>query len=239
VRSEVRHRLKEDRFAVATGEAVHWTVEHRQKLVVAGVVAGVVLAVLLGGFYFYQYRTQQASAELGQAIRTSEAFIRPANTPPDPNLQQESYASIKDRARAAEKKFQDVADRYGYTNPGQMARYFVGVMRLQEGNTAGAEQQLKEVANSRNRELASLAKMALAGLYASSNRTKQAIDLYNEVISNPTNLVSKTDAQLQLAAFYEQTQPQEALKVYQQIQASDPTGAAGEMAMNKIAEIKK
>ena len=62
---------------------------------------------------------------------------------------------------------------------------------------------MKEVASTRNSDLAGLAKVALAAFYGNNNRAKEAADVYKELIDKPTTTVSKVMAQMQLAAMYE------------------------------------
>ena len=54
MRAETRHQLKEDRFSRATfqaaAETVHWTVEHKSKLTLAGIVIVAAAAIGVGGW---------------------------------------------------------------------------------------------------------------------------------------------------------------------------------------------
>ena len=78
-------------------------------------------------------------------------------------------------------------------------------------DNAAAERNFKEVVSAGNREVASVAKSALASLYGQTNRTKEAVALYQELINKPTASVSKVTAQLQLAELYQSSnQPLEA-----------------------------
>ena len=74
MRAETRHRLKEDRFSRATigaAEAtVHWTEEHKSKLIIGGLILAVVLAAAFGGWYYLNQQDQKASVLLNQAVRT-------------------------------------------------------------------------------------------------------------------------------------------------------------------------
>ena len=72
---------------------------------------------------------------------------------------------------------------------------------IASGDNAGAEQNFKDVASKGNRDLSALAKLALASLYGQTNRTKDAVAIYQELINKPTASVSKVTAQLQLANF--------------------------------------
>lgn len=237
MRSEVRHQLKRDKFAATATGTVAWAMEHRINLIGGAIVAAIIIALVLGGWYYTQHKEDLASAQLSSAIQTLEAPLRPATTPADPNL--ESYTSSVERAQAAEKKFQAVADQYKHTDSSKMARYFMGVTEMQAGSNSAAEKQLKDVVAMNNDELSPLAKLALASLYKSTNRDPQAIAFYKELIDHPTRAVPKTAAQFEMAKFYQDKQPQEAMKIYQQIQKEDPTGAAGEIAQAKMAGLRQ
>lgn len=237
MRSEVRHQLKEDRFAATVEGTYSWAVAHRINLVGGAVVAGVIIAAVLGGYFYTQNREEKASLEMGKAMRTLQATILPPGLPPQPGMD-ESYTSAKARAQAAEKKFQDVAEHYRHTDSGKMAAYLAAVTRLQSGDTAGAEPQLKTLADGRDKDIAALAKMSLASIYLSTSRDAQAIAIYEELRKNPTATVSQLEAEMQLAQALEAKQPQQARQIYQEIQKQDPTSPAAQMAMAKLAALK-
>src|SRR5271168_3450464 len=120
-----------------------------------------------------------------------------------------------------------------------MARYFLGVTSATAGDNAAAENHFKAVISTGSKELASVAKLALAALYGNTNRTKDAVALYQELINKPTVSVSKVTAQLQLAELYKTSnQPLDAKRLYEQIKKDNPTTEAGQMATQKLAELK-
>jgi predicted negative regulator of RcsB-dependent stress response len=229
--------LKEDKFAEAAKGTYAWA-GHHQKLVTLG--SSVLLAVValgIGGWGFLQWREQKASFDLGSALRTYQRPLRPAGTPPNPDFP--SFASAAERAQTARAEFQAVADHYSYTRSGRMARYYVGLTAMESGDTSTAERELKAVADSRNKDLAPLGKFALASLYRSQKRDAEAIPLYRQLIDNPSASVPKTMAQLELASLYEEKQPAEAGKLYQQVRIENPTGAAGEIAASRLEQLGK
>jgi predicted negative regulator of RcsB-dependent stress response len=231
-----RHELKKDKFAETAAGAMHWTVEHRSRLI-NGSIAVVILIALVGGGWWYMYhREQMATDALGHAMITYNAPIRPAGVPADPQFT--SFSSFSERAQAAKAEFAKVADQYGSTRSGQYAKYFAALADADTGNTSGAEQGLKSVAESRNDEISSLGKFALANLYRGSGREGDAIKLLKELADHPTTSVPKTTAQFKLAETYEQKQPDEARKIYEQIAKEDPKGSAGEMATAKRQALK-
>jgi TolA-binding protein len=241
VRAETRHQLKQDRFSKATIHAaeqtVHWTVEHQSKLLIAGIVVAVVALVGFGGWYYMNSQDEKASIELGSATRVLEQQVRPAGVPAQPGFP--SFASVQERATEARKQFQGVVDKYPHTRTADMARYFVGLTSSQLGDNAAAERSLQEVAKSSNKDLASLGKFALASVFRAENKDAQAIDLYKQVIDKPTSTVSKITAQLELANFYESRQkPDEARRIYDQIQKESPATEAASLAQQRAAKLK-
>lgn len=241
MRAETRHQLKQDRFSRATLEAaektVHWTVEHRSKLIVAGALAAVILIAGLGGWYYLTQQDQKASLELNQALRTLNAPLRTVGEPAEPDVP--SFTSAKDRSTQARKQFQAIVDKYPHTRSSEFARYFLGRISSDLGDNATAESELRPVASSRDADLAALAKFALAAVYRNTNRNQEAIDLYNQLMNKPTETVGKSMAELELAATYQASQqPEEAKRIYQQIQKESPATPAAQIASVKLAELK-
>jgi tetratricopeptide (TPR) repeat protein len=95
------------------------------------------------------------------------------------------------------------------------------------------------VASSGGKEVASIANLALADLYGNTNRVKDAEAIYQELINKPTTAVSKVTAQLQLADLYQNNnRPLDAKRLYEQIKKDNPGNEAGQMATQKLAELK-
>ena len=209
MRSSTRHQLKTDDFRETTVTTLNWAVENQPKLIAASVVAAIILAVVIGGYAYVNYRNQQARGTLGSAIDKYNAPIRPAGQPAVPG--ELSYASAADRAKAANAEFTEVANKYSFTESGRIARYFEGITLRDMGDTAGAEKQLSQVASSWDKSMAGLAKLALAGLYADTNQTAKAIDMYKQLIDHPASSVGKWTPQFELADLYTaNNQPQDA-----------------------------
>jgi TolA-binding protein len=241
VRAQTRHQLKQDAFSRVTieaaGKTAHWTVEHRTTLVGAGIVVAVVLAVGLGGWYYLSVQDEKASMELNQAVRTTDTPLRPAGAPEQPDFP--TFTSAKERTEAARKQLQAIVDKYPHTRTADMAQYLLGVTAADLSDNPTAERNFKAVAAVGNRDLASVAKFALASLYGQTHRTKEAVALYQELINKPTTSVSKVTAQLQLAELYKNSnQPLEAKRIYEQVKKENPGNEAGQLATQKLAELK-
>ena len=241
MRAETRHQLKQDAFSrVTIGAAektAHWTVEHRSTLTIAVVAAVVILAAVIGGWFYLNAQDEKASLDLSQAVRTMDTQLRAPGTPEQPDMP--TFTSGKERAEAAQKKFQAIVDKYPHTRTADMAHYFLGVTAATLADNASAERNFKEVISAGNREVSSVAKSALASLYGQTNRTKEAVALYQELINKPTASVSKVAAQLQLAELYQNSnQPLDAKRTYEQIKKENPGVEAGQLATQKLSELK-
>jgi hypothetical protein len=227
-----RKQLKEDRFVESAQSAAEWATAH-QRMLIWSISSAIVIGLLIWGFISWRGRQiEQANIALGAAMRTYNAPLRPAGAPAsDKNA---GFASNLERAKAAEKEFQTAADKYSLTKAGKIARYMEGVAAMDAGDK-DAEQKLKSAADSSDREVASLAKMALANYYRNNNRQSDAVRVYKEVADHPTDTVSKAEAQLQLAGLYETTDPQQASALYHEILKEDPTGPAAQAATARLS----
>jgi len=237
VRAYTRHQLKEDKLADAAKGTVDWAGHHRKLVSVASTALLAAAALGIGGWALLQWQEQKASFDLGGALRTYQRQLRPVGTPESPDFP--SFASAAERAKTARAEFQKVADQYSYTRSGKMARYYVALSAMDGGDTATAERELKAIADSGNKDLAPLGKLALASLYRAQKRDADAIQLYRQLIDNPSDSVPKATAQLQLASLYEEKQPAEAGKLYEQIRIENPTGVAGQIAAARMSRLGK
>ena len=241
MRAETRRQLKQDAFSRVTIEAAektaHWTVEHRSTLTISTIVVAVALALGIGGWYYLSTQDEKASLELSKAVRTMETPLRPAGAPEQPDFP--SFTSEKERTEAAKKLFQSIVDQYPHTRTADMAHYFLGVTAAELSDNNTAERDFKEVASSGNKDVSAVAKFALASLYGQTNRVKEAIPLYQELINKPTTSVSKVTAQLQLADLYQNSnQPLDAKRIYEQVKKENPSSEAGQLASQKLTQLK-
>ena len=242
MRAQTRHQMKQDRFSKVTLEAAenaaHWSEEHKTKLAVIVIAVAVIAAIAFGGWYYVNTQDEKASAGFSTAVRTFETPVRPVGMPAQPGV--DSFASTQERNTAARKQFQTIIDQYPHTHTADLARYFVGLIASQLGDNVVAERSLQGAAGSSNGDLAALGKFALASIYRGENKDAQAVDLYKQLIAKPTMVVSKPTAQLELAAFYEsRKKPDEAKKIYDQVEKENPTTEAASLAQRRAAALKQ
>lgn len=236
MRAETRRQLKQDRFATTIAQDVAWANEHRKQLIVAAVIVAALVAAGVALWYWNSQRDITAGVKLGEAQTVYRAPIVAAGTPSTPD--NPSFTSAADRAKAALKLFAAIADQYGSTTSGKIARYYMGLCYRDMGDFGNAETALKKVADSGDKDLSALAKYALAELYVSQNKINEAAGAFNDLAAHPATTVSRTTALLQLAQVYEdRKQLDQARNTYQQIVKDDAKSQAGAYAQQKVNDI--
>ena len=231
--TQTRRALKQDRFVEATASGLGWLQVHRTNAIRIAVAAVVAIALVVTGVLVYNSRSSSARIVFGQAMDIYNSPLLQPGQPPTPG--EPSYKTAAERAKAANPLFADVAKRYGWLKVGANAEYFAGLTYIDMGQMGPAEAALQKAAGSHDSNLAALAKMALAGLYRQTGRAGQAVDLYQQIIKNPTTTVPASAAKLELAGLYETTNPAQAKKLYAEIKDQDKLTAAGQIAAQKLA----
>ena len=233
-----RQLKKQDQFVALTTSSVHWAEEHRQKTILAGIIAVVAILAIVGGYTLYQSRSAAAETQFGAAMEIYQTPLANSAQPVPPGMK--TFPAAKDRAAAAGTLFQQVADHYGFTNSGKLAEYFVGLTALDQGQNGPAEAALEKVSKSWDGDLAALGKSALAQLYQQNGQDAKAVDLYNQLIKGHAVTVPPSLAQLQLAELYQaEGKTEQARQLYAILKDKDKNskgkpGAAAEIATQKL-----
>ncbi len=230
---QTKQALKHDQFVDTTAHGLEWASEHRRSIIVSSSIVVALILVVVSGYIFYQHRAEQASIAFGEAMQAYQTPLAQPGQQVPPGVK--TFASVADRAKAANGLFVAVSDKYGMTPSGKLSRYFAGLTFMEEGQNASAESTLKELASGWNHDLGALAKLSLAQLYRQTGRDAQAIEIYNELTAKPATTVPTGLAQLQLAELYEnQGKPDAAKKIYAQLKDKDAKGPAGQLAAQKL-----
>jgi predicted negative regulator of RcsB-dependent stress response len=233
-----RQLKKQDQFITFTEQGIHWADQNRRMAILVGVIAVAVTLLLVGGYSYYQSRSDAATTAFGEAMQTYQLPINDGSQPLPPGTK--SFPDAKARAAAANAQFVAVANRYGLTEDGKLARYFSGVTYIEEGNYGAAETALKMVAGSWNGEVAALGKQALAGVYEQTGRNAQAEQLLEEIGKGHATTVPPYLAQVELGELYQsEGKMAEAKRVWAQVQDKDKDakgnpGPAAEIAKEKL-----
>ena len=229
--TQTRHALKKDSFAQATATSVSWLSGHRSGVVRWIVSVAVVVVLGVAALVFWSVRSSAANTALGAALDVYSAPLAQPGVPVEKGV----YSTSGERSKAANQQFVAVASQYGWLSEGVKAHYFSGVTYAELGQNASAESELKIAADSWDRNVANLAKLALAGLYHQTARDPQAIDLYTSLAAKPSETVTVGVAKLNLADLYASAGKQDqARKLWAEVKDADKEGAAGSIAAQKL-----
>jgi tetratricopeptide (TPR) repeat protein len=234
VDQQTKAALKQnDRFVTTTEHGIEWASANRKSVyVTAGLLLLVIVLLVLAGV-FYNKRSDAASVAFGAAM---QAYQTPLAAPGQQiPAGVKTFATVADRAKAANDLFMACANQYSMVPDGKVCHYFGGLTYMEQGQNGPAEDALKQVASGWNSDLGALAKLSLAQLYRQTGKDGQAIEIYNQLAAKPTTTVPAGLAKLQLAELYTtEGKPDQAKQIYAQLKDKDAKGAAGMIAAQKL-----
>jgi len=212
-----RQELKHDEFVDTVDAALLWLEDNWRGLLVT-VLAVVLVGGSAGGYFWYsRQQEERASAALTAALITFQAPVQ-AGLPQLPGEGPEKvFTSEQAKFEAAKKEFEAIRTRFPRARSGQLAAYYVAICQNLLGDTDAARATLEEVSRSRDPNVASQAKLTLAGHYQKLGRLPDAEKLYRELADTPTVLVPRATALLELAALKAASDPAEARRLYDEI----------------------
>ena len=97
MKTETRHALKQDKFALAAQGGVSWVTEHRSGVLRWVITGVVVLVVIVAALVIWNVRSSAAENALGAALDTYSAPLNQPGTPAQPG----AYNTAAERAKAA------------------------------------------------------------------------------------------------------------------------------------------
>lgn len=231
--NQTRHKLKNDKFVAATSHGLHWAGENRNSVITTSIILLAAILLAVGSVAVYNHRSDDAANQFSSGMLVYSAPIAAAGEPVPAGTQ--TFASAAERAKAANAIFSATADKYGMTTAGRNASYFAGLTEIEMGQTASAESRFTKLAGGMDKDVASLAKVALASLYHQTGRDQEAVNEYKQIIDKPTDVETAGMAQLQLGTLYESmNRPDDAKKIYAQLKDKDPKSVAGEAAAQRL-----
>jgi predicted negative regulator of RcsB-dependent stress response len=218
-RHELKEQLQHDAFTDNVSGVLSYASSHQEKLTRWAIILGAVLILTGIVFWYSSFRREQRRDELQKAFAVYEAPVGATAAAAG-----RSFPTQDEKNKSSLKAFSEVAAKFKGDEEGLIARYYVGTLKAQMGDSKGAEGELKAVA-SEGKQCAALAKIALAQLLSGQNRQNEAQSLLREVVNKPTDLISKEQAQLLLAQSLESTNPAEAKKLLQSLRAPNQSPA--------------
>ena len=224
-----RKELKTDKFALEVEHGISFFEDHKNEAVKYGAIAFAVV-VLIVGYTIYQ-RGQHVNREqaLAAAIRVQEAPVGQAA----PGVQAFPTQEAKDQESI--RVFTELQTKYSGTAEGEIAQYYLGSIKADQGKLAEGEKLFLEVAQKGDEKYASLAKLSLAQIYFADGRADQGEKVLRDLIANPTIFVSSDQATISLARLLAPKKPAEARKLIEPLRTRP--GNVGQVALTLLAEL--
>ena len=215
-----RKELKQDKIKETIEHGAEAVISHGQFTLIVVIVI-LVVALGYGGWRFYIDRqTVEASTAFDAGMKAYQGRIAPAPDPNEPN--EPVYADEPTRVQDALQKFNKVADKYPSTNPGKLARYYTALCLEDLERHNQALEELKKISGISDKELAAMAQYQMATIYARTGKTDDAIKAYRALAEKQSALVPKPLVLLELAGLLRNSNPKEAVTIYQQIKKDFP-----------------
>ena len=230
-----RKELKHDR--------VRESIEHGAEAVLSHtrIVSTVLLAaiVLLAGYYGWRiYNTRQTAQAQTAFDNAMKIFNAPLLLPGQPSLPGEvSYMDLAQRSQDAEVRLSAVAAKYPNTPPGRMARYYSALCLMDLDKLNQASEELKKLQNGSDKELAALANFQQALIAERTGKNDQAIPILRALSTSGSILVPKPLVLLELAGILRQTNPKEAVTLYEQIKKDYPNTNVADEADRGLSQL--
>ena len=210
-----RKEMKSDKFALEVQHSVEFVTDHRDQLLRWGAPALAIVVILAGFLYYRNYQHTLRQEALHQAMRMQNATIGPSQNP-----YVVTFPTAEARNTAVFKAWGDLAKKYSGTEEGRIGEFFLGTNQADLGQLQSAETHFKAAMGSDDGPYASLAKLALAKIYAGEGKVQEGAQLIQSVIDHPTVLVSKDSATLALADLLKATDAQRAKKLVEPLRTS-------------------
>jgi tetratricopeptide (TPR) repeat protein len=212
-----RHQLKQDDFSEKMEALQVFAEEHLKQIII---ICAAVIVVAGGAWWirsYYAHQEAAANIELQVAITTFHAYVGSSQQGALAGAG-ESYPTANAKYQKALTQFSEVVKKYPRTKAGGYALIQMGVCQSQLGNDATAIKTLQDAGKTSDKEIASQAQFALAGVLAKTGKTEDAAKIYQNVADHPTTMVPRATALLALADVYRNSQPKRAREIYEQLQ---------------------
>lgn len=168
MKTSERQHLKQDEFSQTLQQA-YAQFDQNRSAVSAVLAVVLVIAVVVGGIYWYRnHQADEAARLLAEALTITEAQVVPPvqaipGQPAPPAPPAGSYPSERAKLEAAVPKFEAAADQYSSTDAGRFARYRAGAALATLGRSADARAQYQKLVDIDGQGLyGRMAKLALA-----------------------------------------------------------------------------
>lgn len=195
--------LQHDRFrdtTISVFDRLGNLLEGRGRAILYGIAAVVLVAILVGLWLTWSRRkADEARRALGRGIAIASSAVN--STSPIALASSTTYANEQERAQKAIEEFQKVVAKYGDPYRTE-ARYFIATNLLYVDREKGIS-ELAELSQSNFSDIATLSRFALAQAKENDGKYDEAAQLYSQIASQNTVIITPETANLRLAMVYQ------------------------------------
>jgi TolA-binding protein len=245
MKSQERHKLKENAFANTVGHARD-AIADRQRDVTWAVVAVVALLAIVGGYTWWRQSTASRGTDLfATALAVYQAPVVPLPPPTPggaPPVQQPgTYLTEQSKLEAALPKFIEAADKYPATASGIAARYHAASILATLGRYPEAEQRFQEVVERAGSTLyARTGRLGLAEVQVAQKKYDNAITIYTEMSRDTSSQMPVDGVLMQLGrALALAGRKEEAVRAFTRVTEEFPTSLYAADAKRELEEAGK
>jgi len=210
-----RKNLKGDKFAEEVFDIFDWASTHKAEVFRYGAIVLAVVAIGAGVFYYNRHQAAAREEALAQALRIEDGTVGDNTLPA--NLH---YATQEEKDKARVKAYAELASKYAGTQEGAFGTFALAGDAVDKGNLAQAEKLFREVADSGPKGYSGVARLSLGRVLAAEGKTADAQKVLQELVKDPSFMVSKEQATIALAQVEGKTNPAEALKLLEPLRVS-------------------
>lgn len=225
-----RKKLKQDRFVEVVGQEVAVFQRHKTSITIAAIA---VIAAIVGGYSYKSYRdrvAEEASSALLAGVRLYHGVV---TTEPRPGFV--TYTTAGERQRRVSEAMEKVLSDYPRNAEAAGAQYYLGLLAMEQQSYDEAKTKL-EAAIAQGGPYAALARLVMGDLLARQGQADEARKHYDHLIENPTDIVPKERAQLQLARMLAEKDPEAAKPILEELMAQP--GAVSVAASTTMRQIQ-
>jgi tetratricopeptide (TPR) repeat protein len=214
-----RHELKQDELRSGVEHLEEFFKQRGKEIATVVGIIIVVVGLAIGLKVYAERKEAAASADLGAALKTFNAYVGPASGALLPGM--ETFETSEEKFKKAREEFLQVIEKYSRPPEPKavaIARYHLGLCQAELGEHEAAVKTLQEATQSSDSNVASLSKFALAGELAKAGKRDEALKLYEELAARPTAAVPEAMAKLALADVLRASDPARARALYQDLE---------------------
>jgi predicted negative regulator of RcsB-dependent stress response len=215
-----RKELKQDKVRETFEHGAEAVLSHTRLASIGLLVLILGASAYLGWKFYSERKTAQAQVALDEGMKIFNATIAVPGQPTMPG--EITYPDAAQRAQAAQPKLAAVATQYPHTNPGKLARYYSALCLMDMDRLNQASEELKKLDAGSDKELSALAKFQTALIAERNGKKDEAIKTLQALSTAGSVLVPKPMVLLELAGLYGQSDPKQAMALYEQLKKDYP-----------------